>query len=96
MFSWLEIIYYTLIQLAKVNAFNAILVVSFIGYLCYQGIKFLKKPMRDLFQLIKSFFDNRDIIKKEIRNKRKALTYSWKHRHEIDWKSAGRDKGKQL
>lgn len=96
MFSWLEIIYYTLIQLAKVNAFNAILLVSFIGYLCYQGIKFLKKPMRDLFQLIKSFFDNRDIIKEQIRNKRKELTHSWKHRQEIDWKTAGRDKGKQL
>ncbi|CQR25135.1 TraG protein [Streptococcus varani] len=96
MFSWLEMIYYTLIQLAKLNAFNAILLVSFIGYLCYQGIKFIKKPTRDLFQLIKNFFDNRDIIKEQIRNKRKALTYSWKHRQEIDWKSAGRDKGKQL
>lgn len=96
MFSWLEIIYYTLIQLAKVNAFNAILLVSFIGYLCYQGIKFLKKPMRDFFQLVKSFFKNRDIIKEQIRNKRKELIHSWKHRHEIDWKSAGRDKGKQL
>ena len=36
MYSWIEAIYYTLIQLAKVNRFNALLLVSFVGYLGYQ------------------------------------------------------------
>ncbi len=42
MFSWLEAIYYTLIQLSKVSIFNTFLLMSFVLYLCYQGFKFFK------------------------------------------------------
>lgn len=50
MFSWLEAIYYTLIQLAKVSIFNTFLLMSFVLYLCYQGFKFFKQPLLTLFQ----------------------------------------------
>ena len=96
MFSWLEAIYYTLIQLAKVNRYNAFLLISFAAYLCYQGIKVIRQPLISLFQLMKGFMDDRDIIKERLGNKRKALSLSWNHRHEIDWKSTGKVKGNQV
>ncbi|MCF2565211.1 type IV secretory system conjugative DNA transfer family protein [Streptococcus pasteurianus] len=95
MFSWLEAIYYTLIQLAKVNQFNVFLLVSFVGYLCYQGIKIVREPLRNFIQFLRGLIDNRELIKERFRNKRRKLTHLWKHRHKIDWKSAGKDKGKQ-
>ncbi|AXQ78576.1 type IV secretory system conjugative DNA transfer family protein [Streptococcus chenjunshii] len=96
MFSWLEAIFYTLIHLSKVSHFNAILLVSFVGYLCYQGIKAVKGPMQNFFQTMKGFIDDRDSTKEYLKNKRKELAYFWQHRHEIDWKSAGKEKSKEL
>lgn len=95
MFSWLEALYYTLIQLAKVNRFNAFLLLSFVGYLCYQGIKIIRKPLLNVFQLIKGVINDWDMIKSHLRNKRKELACLWENRHKIDWKSTGKDKGKQ-
>ena len=60
MYSWIEAIYYTLIQLAKVNKFNALLLVSFVGYLGYQGIKVVREPLRNLFRLIRGLIDDRE------------------------------------
>lgn len=96
MFSWLEALYYTLIQLAKVNRLNALFLVSVVGYLCYQGIKLVRKPIRNFFQLVKGFIGDRENIKKCIKNKKEALVHSWKHRQYLDWKSTGKDKGKQF
>lgn len=96
MFSWLEALYYTLIQLAKVNRFNALLLLSFVVYLCYQGIKVIRKPLLNFFQLMKRVTDDRDMIKGRLKTKRKELTRLWKNRHEINWKSAGKKKGKQI
>ena len=95
MFSWLEAIYYTLVQLAKVNRLNALLLISFLAYLCYQGIKIIRKPLLNVFQLIKGVINDRDMIKSHLRNKRKELARLWENRHKIDWKSTGKDKGKQ-
>ncbi|HEO8394869.1 TPA: type IV secretory system conjugative DNA transfer family protein [Streptococcus agalactiae] len=96
MFSWLEALYYTLIQLAKVNPLNALLLVSVLGYLCYQGLKPIKKPLLKLFQMVKAFIVNKENIKKCIKNKKETLVHSWKHRQDIDWKSIGKDKMKQF
>lgn len=92
MFSWIEAIYYTLIQLAKVNQFNAFLLVSLVGYLAYQGIKVVREPLRDFIQLIRGLIDDRECII----NKGNELSHFWKYRHEIDWKSARKGKSKQF
>ncbi|MGT2736886.1 VirD4-like conjugal transfer protein, CD1115 family [Streptococcus orisratti] len=92
MFSWIEAIYYTLIQLAKVSRFNAFLLVSFVGYLGYQGIKVVREPLRNLFQLIIGLIDDRE----RFINRSTELAHILKNRHEIDWKSAGKVKSKQF
>ncbi|HGD0525596.1 TPA: VirD4-like conjugal transfer protein, CD1115 family [Streptococcus agalactiae] len=92
MFSWIEAIYYTLIQLAKVNQFNAFLLVSLVGYLAYQGINVVREPLRDFIQLIRGLIDDRECIV----NKGNELSHFWKYRHEIDWKSARKGKSKQF
>ncbi len=92
MFSWIEAIYYTLIQLAKVNQFNAFLLVSLVGYPTYQGIKVLTEPLRDFIQLIRGLIDDRECIV----SKGNELSHFWKYRHEIDWKSARKGKSKQF
>ncbi|MHA2719570.1 VirD4-like conjugal transfer protein, CD1115 family [Streptococcus agalactiae] len=92
MFSWIEAIYYTLIQLAKVNQFNAFLLVSLVGYLAYQGINVVREPLRDFIQLIRGLIDDRECIV----NKGNELSNFWKYRHEIDWKSARKGKSKQF
>lgn len=96
MFSWLEAIYYTLVQLAKVNRLNALLLISFLAYLCYQGYKLMRQPLMTFFQLIKGWIDDRDNIKERIRHKKEELLNLWKHRQDIDWKSSGKDKGKMI
>lgn len=92
MFSWIEAIYYTLIQLAKVNQFNAFLLMSLVGYLAYQGIKVVREPLRDFIQLIRGLIGDRECIV----NKGNELSHFWKYRHEIDWKSARKGKSKQF
>ena len=92
MYSWIEAIYYTLIQLAKVNRFNALLLVSFVGYLGYQGIKVVREPLRNLFRLIRGLIDDRE----RFINRSAELAHILKNRHEIDWKSAGKVKSKQF
>lgn len=92
MFSWIEAIYYTLIQLAKVNQFNAFLLVSLVGYLAYQGIKVVREPLRDFIQLIRGLIDDRECIV----SKGNELSHFWKYRHEIDWKSTRKGKSKQF
>lgn len=92
MYSWIEAIYYTLIQLAKVSRFNAFLLVSFVGYLGYQGIKVVRESLRNLFQLIIGLIDDRE----RFINRSTELAHILKNRHEIDWKSAGKVKSKQF
>lgn len=96
MYSWIEAIYYTLIQLAKVNRFNALLLVSFVGYLGYQGIKVVRGPLRNLFRLIRSLIDDRELFRERFINRSAELAHILKNRHEIDWKSAGKVKSKQF
>ncbi|WP_277293893.1 VirD4-like conjugal transfer protein, CD1115 family [Streptococcus hyointestinalis] len=95
MFSWLEAIYYTLIQLAKVSFFNAFLLMSFVLYLCYQGFKFFKQPLSKLLQRIKQLITNRDNVWENVKEKKDAFLYSWKHRKDIDWKSKSRSVGEK-
>ncbi|MGM9883649.1 VirD4-like conjugal transfer protein, CD1115 family [Streptococcus hyointestinalis] len=95
MFSWLEAIYYTLIQLAKVSIFNTFLLMSFVLYLCYQGFKFFKQPLSKLLQRIKQLITNRDNVWESIKAKKEAFQYSWKHRKDIDWKSKSRSAGEK-
>lgn len=96
MYSWIEAIYYTLIQLAKVNRFNALLLVSIVGYLGYQGIKVVREPLRNLFQLIRGLIDDRELFRERFMNRSAELAHILKNRHEIDWKSAGKVKSKQF
>lgn len=96
MFSWLEAVFYTLIQLAKVNRLNALLLIGFLAYLCYQGYKLLRKPLIRFFQLIKGWLDDRKNIKKRLRYKTEELLNLWKHRQDINWKSTGKDRVKTI
>lgn len=96
MFSWLEAVFYTLIQLAKVNRLNALLLIGFLAYLCYQGYKLLRKPLMRFFQLIKGWLDDRKNIKKRLRYKTEELLNLWKHRQDINWKSTGKDRVKTI
>lgn len=95
MFSWLEAVYYTLIQLAKVNIFNAFLLMSLILYLCYQGFKLFRQPLLTFIQMIKKLVNDRDGIWESVKEKKEAFLYSWKHRKDIDWKSKSRSAGKK-
>lgn len=95
MFSWLEAIYYTLIQLAKVSIFNTFLLMSFVLYLCYQGFKFFKQPLLTLFQKIKQLITNRDSVWENIKAKKDTFLYSWKHRKDIDWRSKSKAVGEK-
>lgn len=79
MFSWLEAFYYTLIQLAKVNLFNLIILLSFATYLLYSfirwGLPFLKKGYRKSRSLIK----NRATISQQLKTVlRNPQVFSWK------------------
>lgn len=86
MFNWIETVYYTLIQLAKVSLVNALLLGAFLAYLLYQGAKVVKKPAYRIFQLMKDAIDDRNSIKERFRNKRKKFSRLWQHRQEVDWK----------
>lgn len=96
MFSWLETIFYTLVQLASVNRFNALLLICFFSYLCYQLYKLLKRPLINFFKLVKGWINDRNNIKKRICHKTKYLLNLWKHRKDIDWKSSGKNQGKMI
>lgn len=96
MFSWLEAVFYTLVQLAKVNRLNALLLIGFLAYLCYQGYKLVHQPLMTFFQLIKGWIKDRDNIKKRIHHKKEELLNLWRHRQDIDWKSSGKGKGEMV
>ncbi|HHT7812903.1 TPA: VirD4-like conjugal transfer protein, CD1115 family [Streptococcus suis] len=90
MFSWLEAIYYTLIQLAKVNPIIASLLMGFMLYLCFKGIKAIQKPVQALFQWVKVMIEDRDTIKKGCQQEWKKLALLWVDRHHIDWRVVGK------
>ncbi|HEM3628857.1 TPA: hypothetical protein U1C31_001119 [Streptococcus suis] len=91
MFSWLEAIYYTLIQLAKGNPITASLLTGFMLYLCFKGIKAIQKPVQALFQWV-----NRDTIKKGCQQEWKKLALLWVDRHHIDWRVVGKATGQKI
>ncbi|RKW09730.1 MAG: type IV secretory system conjugative DNA transfer family protein, partial [Catonella sp.] len=61
--NWLEVIYYTIIQLAKVNQFNLLIILAFFGYLLFQVFKWQRPSIRRSFKRFKEVYQDRAILK---------------------------------
>ena len=83
MFEWIKISYYTLIQLAKANHLNAIVMSCFLVYLLFQLFASYDKRC---YQTVKRLFENRKDIKEQLILKGDGLKEDWKHRQDSDWK----------
>ena len=51
--NWLEVIYYTIIQLAKVNYFNLLIILAFLGYLLFQVFKWQRPSIKKGLKYLK-------------------------------------------
>lgn len=61
--NWLEVIYYTIIQLVKVNYFNLLIIVAFLGYLLFQVFKWQRPSIRRVLKQLTKAYQNRATIK---------------------------------
>ncbi|WP_286783384.1 VirD4-like conjugal transfer protein, CD1115 family [Streptococcus sp. UBA4344] len=82
MLEWLQVIYYTLLQLAKVSRFNTIVMTCCLAYLLVQVlVPLIKKGYLKARQLIKE----REAIKYRLVTKVEQIKKSLENRQGIDW-----------
>lgn len=82
MLEWLRVIYYTLLQLAKVSRFNTIVMTCCLAYLLVQVlVPLIKKGYLKARQLIKE----REAIKYRLVTKVEQIKKSLENRQGIDW-----------
>lgn len=93
MLEWLKVIYYTLLQLAKVSLVNVIVMSGFLAYLLFQVLAPLVKKG---YPKVKQLFKERKAIKHQLTVKLDQLKETWQHRQTIDWKQWGCRQGKSL
>lgn len=93
MLEWLKVIYYTLLQLAKVSLVNVIVMSGFLAYLLFQVLAPLVKKG---YPKVKQLFKERKAIKHRLTVKLDQLKETWQHRQMIDWKQWGGRQGKSL
>ncbi|WP_288623464.1 VirD4-like conjugal transfer protein, CD1115 family [uncultured Streptococcus sp.] len=93
MLEWLKVIYYTLLQLAKVSLVNVIVMSGFLAYLLFQVLAPLVKKG---YPKVKQLFKERKAIKHRLTVKLDQLKETWQHRQMIDWKQWGCRQGKSL
>lgn len=93
MLEWLRMIYYTLLQLAKVSLVNVMVLSGFLAYLLFQVLAPLVKKG---YPKAKQLFKDRKAIKHRLSVKLAQLKETWQHRQTIDWKQWGCRQGKSL
>ena len=93
MLEWLKVIYYTLLQLAKVSLVNVIVMSGFLAYLLFQVLAPLVKKG---YPKVKQLFKERKAIKHRLTVKLDQLKETWQHRQMIDWEQWGCRQGKSL
>lgn len=93
MLEWLQVIYYTLLQLAKVSLVNLIVMSGFLAYLLFQVFApYGKKGYLKAKQLIKE----RKAIKHRLATKVEQFKENWEYRKDIDWQQWFSRQGKSL
>lgn len=86
MLSVLEMIVYTLIQLAKVNLVNFLLFMSVGIYVFYKGFRLVIPFWGRGLQRIKNVFEHREEIKNRFKKWKKEQEKIWKGQKKISWK----------
>ncbi|MCW1027004.1 type IV secretory system conjugative DNA transfer family protein, partial [Streptococcus anginosus] len=86
MLSVLEMIVYTLIQLAKVNLVNFLLFISVGIYVFYKGFRLVIPFWGRGLQRIKNVFEHREEIKNRFKKWKKEQEKIWKGQKKISWK----------
>ena len=86
MLSVLEMIVYTLIQLAKVNLVNFLLFMSVGIYVFYKGFRLVIPFWGRGLQRIKNVFEYREEIKNRFKKWKKEQEKIWKGQKKISWK----------
>lgn len=79
MLNWIEVVYYTLVQLAKVNPINFLLISCLASYLLFQLIRGLRKPLKQLCEKGRQLSKRRPQLGKVLTNPKK-----------IDWSGIGK------
>ncbi|MCC9883336.1 type IV secretory system conjugative DNA transfer family protein [Streptococcus agalactiae] len=93
MLEWLEVIYYTLLQLTKVSLVNFVVMIGFLAYLLFQLLAPLVKKG---YPKAKQLFKDRKAIKHRLIVKLDQLKETWQQRQTIDWKQWRFHQGKSL
>lgn len=93
MLEWLKVIYYTLLQLAKVSLVNVIVMSGFLAYLLFQVLAPLVKKG---YPKAKQLFKERKAIKHRLSAKLEQFKETWQHRQTMDWKQWRFRQGKSL
>ncbi|MDG3136407.1 VirD4-like conjugal transfer protein, CD1115 family [Streptococcus suis] len=96
MLDWIEVIYYTLVQLAQINRLNLCLFLGFIGYLSFQLFKFLRSSLNLFYQETVNLFSDRKRIKRRLRKQYRELAHLWQGRKDIDWRKKLQSAGKEV
>lgn len=93
MLEWLKVIYYTLLQLAKVSLVNVMVLSGLLAYLLFQVLApFVKKG----YPKAKQLFKERKAIKHRLTVKLEQFKEAWQNRQTMDWKQWGFRQGKSL
>ncbi|SFC05391.1 Type IV secretory system Conjugative DNA transfer [Streptococcus gallolyticus] len=96
MLSWLQAIYYTLIQLAKVSRFNLVVIIGFLGYLSFQLFSWIQPYIKKSYQKVNQLFSDRELLKQKVNAKKEKIKETWQHRQEINWMTWLSHQGKTL
>ena len=83
MLEWLQMIYYTLLQLAKVSPFNTVIMSGFLAYLLYQVLDPL---VETAYPKTKELLKERKAIKQQLTVKLEQFKETLQHSQAIDWK----------
>ena len=84
--NWLEVIYYTIIQLVKVNYFNLLIIVAFLGYLLFQVFKWQRPSIRRVLKQLTKAYQNRATIKIRIVQKWNKVKAIVTGKEKINWR----------
>ena len=85
--NWLEVIYYTIIQLAKVNYFNLLIILAFLGYLLFQVFKWQRPSIRRGLKRLKEVYQDRVLLKISIVQKWSHFKAIVTGEEKLDWKA---------
>lgn len=82
---FLEAVYYTVLQLARVNRLNLIIILGFLGYLLFQLMKVLRPWLWRLMKRLKSGYQNRAALKERVRQRFKHVKGVVTGKEKLNW-----------